>query len=314
MGAHIGNFYAFEQEQALPLNQRPISTWYEVEDGYFEVLGARLVEGRFVDAGDVGFSDCAVNASESFAQIYGGPEAILGKRIYTGFDGKRRCTVVGVVADMNMGALPVPSPVMTKAIYVSRRVSDPGERETYLMRVHGDAGEAVAAMTEWFDTNGSGEWELVRLQAVEHAVADMREGSMGIVGMFGIVSTIALLFAGLGIYGIVAYAVTVRRGEHALRMALGASGSRVAREIVMRQVRATWPGLVLGVVVSVVVTPLLAKSLGEGPGGENFLPMTFDVVTGLGALLIIMGAVVLAALLPALRAASIDPWRALREE
>jgi putative ABC transport system permease protein len=246
--------------------------------------------------------------------MYGGPEAILGKKIYTGYTRSRQCTVVGVVADMNMGALPVPSPVMTKATYISRQVSEPGEAETYLVRVHGDAGEAVAAITEWVDTTGGGQWELLGLQAVEHAVAAQRGGSMGIVEMFGIVSTIALLFAGLGIYGIVAYAVTVRRGEHALRMALGASRGRLALEVVTRQVRATWPGLVLGVVVSVVATPLVAESLGRGPGGENFLPMAFDLVACLGASLIIMGAVIVAALLPALRAASIDPWKALREE
>jgi ABC-type antimicrobial peptide transport system permease subunit len=314
MGAHIGKFYAIEQEQALPLNRRPVSTWYEVEDGYFDVLGARLVAGRFLDEGDVAFGDCAVNVSETLADLYGGPEAIVGKTMYTGHDGKRRCTVVGVVAGTNMGAVPVPSPVMMRATYVSRRISEPGEAETYLVRVRGDAGDAVAALTEWVDTTSGGQWELARMQAVEHAVADMREGSMGIVGMFGIVSTIALLFAGLGIYGIVAYGVTMRRGEHALRMVLGASRGRVALEVVARQVRATWPGLVLGVVVSVVATPLIAESLGRGPGGEMFLPIAFDLVSSLGALLIILGAVVVAALLPALRAGSIDPWGALREE
>jgi ABC-type lipoprotein release transport system permease subunit len=97
-------------------------------------------------------------------------------------------------------------------------------------------------------------------------------------------------------------------------MVLGASRGRVALEVVARQVRATWPGLVLGVVVSVVATPLIAESLGRGPGGEMFLPIAFDLVSSLGALLIILGAVVVAALLPALRAGSIDPWGALREE
>lgn len=314
MGSHIGNYYAVDEEQALPLHRRPISTVYEVEDGWFQVLGARLLAGRFVDGGDVGLGDCAVTASESLAASYGGPEGVLGKAIYTGEDGTRRCTVVGVVADMNMGAEPVPSPVMTKALYASRRVSEPGQRETYLVRVHGDAGDALAAITDWAESTGGGQWELLRLQAVEQEVAVRREGAMGIVAMFGIVSSIALLFAGLGIYGIVAYAVTVRRGELALRMALGASGPRVAREIVGRQVRATWPGLAIGVVVGVVAAPLLAERLGEGPGGENLLPMAFDPLTSLGALVIILGAVVVAALLPALRAASIDAWSALREE
>jgi predicted permease len=306
MGNHSRWGYAVEQERALPHNRRPVAAWYEVEDGYFEVLGARLLAGRFVGADDVGLDDCAVNFSESLAAMYGGPDAVLGRTMYTGWDGNRRCTVVGVVADMNMGAMPVASPVMTKATYISRRVSEPGERETYLVRARGDAEEAATAMAQWADELGGGRWDLLRVRAVERSVADHRDESMGLVRLFGIVSTVALLFAGLGIYGIVAYAVTQRRGEHALRMVLGASRRRVVFEVITRQVRAMWPGLALGIVASLAATPTMASSLD--------LPMAFDLVTGLVALLVIMGAVVVAALLPALRAGSIDPWGSLREE
>jgi hypothetical protein len=306
MGNHSRWLYAVDEERALPHNRRPGAAWYEVEDGYFEVLGARLLAGRFVDAGDVGFDDCAVNFSESLADKYGGPEAVLGKTMYTGWDGNRRCTVVGVVADMNMGAVPVASPVMTKATYLSRRVSEPGERETYLVRARGGAEEAAAAIAEWADEHGGGRWELLRVEAVERSVAHQRDESMGLVRLFGIVSMVALLFAGLGIYGIVAYSVTARRGEHALRMVLGASRRRVVFEVIARQVRAIWPGLASGIVASLIATPMMARSLE--------LPMEFDLVTGLVALVVIVGAVVVAAVLPALRAGSIDPWGALREE
>jgi predicted permease len=306
MGNHSRWFYAVEQERALPHNRRPAAAWFEVENGYFEVLGTRLVAGRFVDAGDVGFDDCAVDVSESLAALYGGPQAVLGNTMYTGPDGNRRCTVVGVVADMNMGAAPVASPVMTRATYISRRVSEPGERETYLVRAHGDAEQAAIAIAQWANDRGGGQWELLEVGAVERSVAAHRDESMGLVRLFGIVSVVALLFAGLGIYGIVAYAVSVRRGEHALRMVLGASRRRVVFEVIARQLRAIWPGLVLGIVASVIATPTLANSLE--------LPMALDLVTALVALVVIVGAVVFAALLPALRAGSIDPWDALREE
>jgi putative ABC transport system permease protein len=306
MGFHALSLYAVGEERALPYNRRPLAAWYEVEDGYFEVLGTRLVAGRFIDTGDVGFDDCAANFSESLAAMYGGPNGVLGKTLYTGDGGNRRCTVVGVVADMNMGAVPVASPAMIKATYISRRVSEPGERETYLVRAHGDAEEAASAMREWADDAGGGQWELLDVRAVERSVADTRDESMGLVRLFGIVSLVALLFAGLGIYGIVAYSVAARRGEHALRMVLGASRRRVVFEVIARQVRAIWPGLALGIVASVVATPTMANILE--------LPMAFDLLTGLLALVVIVGAVVFAALLPALRAGSIDPWAALREE
>lgn len=306
MGTHSRFMYAVEEERALPHNQRPIAAWFEVEDGYFDVVGAQLVSGRFVGAGDVGFDDCAVNFSEALADKYGGPDAVLGKAMYTGADGKRRCTVVGVVARMNMGALAVVPSAFLEAAYISRRVSEPGERETYLIRVQGDAEEAAAVIGRWADEQQDGQWELLRVAAVERGVADQREDSMGLVELFGIVSLVALLFAGLGIYGIVAYSVVARRGEHALRMVLGASRRRVVFEVMARQLRAVWPGLALGIVAGVTATPIIATSLE--------VPMAFDVVTGLMALVVIVGAVGSAALFPALRAGAIDPWGALREE
>lgn len=306
MGNHSLWLYAFEQERNLPMTRRPIAAWFGVEAGYFDVLGTRLVAGRFIDARDTGRDACAVNLSASLAAAYGGAEAVLGAPIYTGPDGSWRCTIVGVVADMNMGALPVMTPDLTRATYVSREVSEPGERETYLVRVRGDAEEAAAAIAQWSDERGAGRWEVLRVEAVERAAADRRDEFIGLVRLFGIVSIVALLFAGLGIYGIVAYSVTMRRGEHALRMVLGATRGRVVLEVIARQLRAIGPGLALGILASLAAIPTMASSLE--------MPMVFDVVTGFVALVVILGAVVLAAVVPAVRAGFIDPARALREE
>jgi hypothetical protein len=306
MGNHSLYLYAFEQERSLPLNRRPVAAWFGVEADYFEVLGARLVVGRFIDARDSGRDACAVNLSASLAAAYGGPENVLGAPIYTGPDGTWRCTIVGVVDAMNMGATPITTPDSTKATYISREVSEPGERETYVMRVRGDAEEAAAAIAAWSDEHAGGRWEVLRVEAVERAVADRRDDSMGLVRLFGIVGIVALLFAALGIYGIVAYSVAMRRGEHALRMVLGATRGRVVLEVIARQLRAIAPGLVIGILVSIAAIPAMASSLE--------MPMVLDVVSGLVALVVIIGAVVLAALVPALRAGSVDPARALREE
>lgn len=306
MGGHFVGLYALEQERMLPPNRWPIAAWHAVEHGYFELLGARLVAGRFIDARDIGRDRCAVNLSESFAAMYGGPEAVVGEPFYTGPDGSWRCTVVGVVGDMNMFAFPVANLDTTRATYISRDVAEPGERETYVVRTSGDAEEAAAAIAQWADESGAGRWELLQVQAIERAVADQRDEYMGLVRLFGIVSIVALLFAGLGIYGIVAYSVTMRRGEHALRMVLGASRSRVVLEVIARQLRAIAPGLGLGILASLTAVPAMANGLE--------MPMAFGVVTGVVTLVVIVSAVVLAALVPAIRAGSTDPAQALREE
>jgi len=124
--------------------------------------------------------------------------------------------------------------------------------------------------------------------------------------LLGAFAASALLLAGIGIYGLLAYAVAQRRREIGIRLALGASGGHVLTHIVGEGMRLAGAGIGLGILIALAVTRLLVALL-YGVGASD--PTTF---TGVVALLALVS--VLASYLPARRAAKLDPMEALRSE
>jgi ABC-type antimicrobial peptide transport system permease subunit len=119
-------------------------------------------------------------------------------------------------------------------------------------------------------------------------------------------ATAATLIATCGIYGLMAYAVTQRRREIGVRMALGATRQDVLRLVLTRALRIVLAGLIIGLAGAAGVTRVLQTFLfGVTPTD----PVVFTIVS-----LLLMGVGLMAAWLPARRAARIDPWAALRAE
>ena len=124
--------------------------------------------------------------------------------------------------------------------------------------------------------------------------------------LLGLFATAATLIATCGLYGLMAYAVTQRRREIGVRMALGASRHDVHRLVLARALRIVAAGLVAGLVGAAAVTRVLRTFLfGVTPTD----PIAFTIVT-----LLLLAVGLLAAWLPARRATRIDPWAALRAE
>jgi putative ABC transport system permease protein len=139
-------------------------------------------------------------------------------------------------------------------------------------------------------------------EAVAASVAQPRFRTL-LVALFAMA---AMLIAMCGIYGLMAYAVTQRRRELGVRMALGADRGDVLRLILTRALRIVVAGVIAGLVGAAGVTRVLQTFLfGVTPTD----PMAFTIVT-----LLLMAVGLMAAWLPARRAARIDPWAALRAE
>jgi putative ABC transport system permease protein len=139
-------------------------------------------------------------------------------------------------------------------------------------------------------------------EAVAASVAQPRFRTL-LVALFALAAT---LIAMCGIYGLMAYAVTQRRRELGVRMALGADRGDVLRLILTRALRIVVAGVIAGLVGAAGVTRVLQTFLfGVTPTD----PMAFTIVT-----LLLMAVGLMAAWLPARRAARIDPWAALRAE
>jgi putative ABC transport system permease protein len=130
-----------------------------------------------------------------------------------------------------------------------------------------------------------------------------RKFAMQLVGLFGV---LALLLAGVGIYGVIAYSVTQRTREIGIRVALGASRTAILRWVLKQGMVLTVAGIVVGLVGALALTRLLRSLLfGIGP---------IDIVT-YGILAVVLGVVALiACYVPARRATKVDPLVALRYE
>ena len=145
-----------------------------------------------------------------------------------------------------------------------------------------------------------------KVRAMEQLVTGSRGTARAMSLLVGVFAAVALALAGVGIYGVMAYAVSQRTREIGIRMALGAASGRVLRLVVGRALALTSVAIILGAIGARALARLLGTLLfGVGPAD----PATFVAAA---AALATVGA--LAAYLPARRAARIDPVRALAEE
>ena len=137
-----------------------------------------------------------------------------------------------------------------------------------------------------------------------------RRFSMILLGAF---AALALLLASVGLYGVISYLVGQRTQEMAIRMALGADRGRVLRLVMRRGAALAGIGVAVGTVAALLVTRLMASvSLEKSSMIYGVHP--WDPITMIGVIAILTSVALLACYVPARRAASVDPMRALRSE
>jgi predicted permease len=277
----------------------------KIEAGYFKTMGIPLLAGREFTAQDSADAPRVAIVTEHIARKYfaGGPAEALGRHVRLSDRGEW-LTVVGVVADIRQMALDQDVQPM---IYVPFQQ----ERETFLLRFVSFVARTAtpARVAEGIRT------EIRRVapdlpiqstvtmdEAVAASVAPPRF-RMWLLALFAVAAT---LIATCGIYGLMAYAVTQRRREIGVRMALGAERRDVLRLVLGRALRTVSAGLIVGLAGAVALTRVLQRFLfGVTPTD----PLAFTMVT-----LLLMAVALTAAWLPARRATRIDPCAALRTE
>ena len=147
---------------------------------------------------------------------------------------------------------------------------------------------------------------LYQVRTMEEVVGRMTSDRRFTMLLFVVFAALALLLAAVGLYGVVAYAVSQRTTEIGIRMALGATRSDVSRLVVMQGMGPAIVGTLLGVVAAGLVSRLLVGLLF---GVTPMDPLTFSLVPPL-----LLAVAALACYLPALRATRLDPTIALRAE
>jgi predicted permease len=274
--------------------------------GWLETMGIRLLIGRDFNDGDRVGSPRVAIVNEAFVRRYMRGQQPVGHTVRVGFDTGPRFEIVGLVADAVYTA---PRDGMLPTMYeplAQREPSDWSSWRTAVLTIRAAPGQralverdVAAALTQADPTVvfTSGTFD----QIVDATVTQERLVAMT-SGFFG---ALALLLAGLGLYGTVAHAVSARRTEIGLRMALGAQAAGIVRLVFRRVGVLIVAGLTLGLAGSLWSARFIAPLLFQVEAHD---PMTFS---GAAAVLAVVG--VLAAWVPARRAARLDPATVLRE-
>ena len=279
-------------------NEEMLAYVQTIGPDYFHGMNTRLVAGREFTLADSDSSEPAVMVNETFARRYFSKLDAVGHHVKV--RGEMR-TVVGVARDSKLQSLdepPRPSvylPVLqtfaSESNFLVRTLGPP-------MTMARSVEEAIHAVNPALPVYGERSLE----QSISVAYFGQRMGG-SLLGVFG---GLALALAAVGMYGVLAYAVTQRSREVGIRMALGAARADVLRLVLGQGLRLAAAGLAIGLVVSVAVTRLMSALLfGVSPRD----PLTFLAVS----LLLVLVSLA-ASFLPAYRATKIDPIQAIRCE
>jgi putative ABC transport system permease protein len=271
-----------------------------VAANYFRTLRIPLVAGReFDDRDDETVAPVAVVNQTLAQRFWGGAERAIGKRIRIG-DATWR-TVVGVAADVKYSRInEPPRPYVYLPFFQSYRSS---------MLLHTRGSAPVDRLIEQARANVAAlDPELPILSA-----RPMTDSIRGALILFDLMATMLFVFgvvgmalAALGTYGLVAYLVRQSTHEIGIRMALGASGTTVVREFLVRGLRLGAIGAAIGVVAAIAAGRLFEGALfGVSPT---------DAISLARALAIVLGGVAVATLAPAWRASRTNPLSALRHQ
>lgn len=283
---------------------RPNALYRTVTPDYLRTMGMEIRTGRGVDAGDREGAQPVVLVSESFARKMWPGETPLGRRVRTGFMGDTTwLSVVGVVEETRMFTMTGENPIV---MYLPHEQSGfPGEGQVLVMRTAGDPGavfDAVRRLVREVDSRVA----VARPSSMEDVVRTALAQPLRLRFFLMLFAALALILGTVGVYGVVSYAVTRRRTEFGIRMALGAGPGRVLGEVVGGGMVPVAIGVGGGLLGAIALSRVLGRFLYEVAPTD---PLSLSLAGGA-----LLGAGVLAALLPGWRAGRVSPVEALRAE
>ncbi len=278
----------------------------EVTPGYFGAMGVRLLEGRDFAASDGPAAPRVVVVNEALARAYFGQEDPLGRRIAFRRAGAGRpapawWTIVGVAQDEKQNALDEP---VAPEVYETHR-QNPTLGLTIVVRSSAPATSLVPAARAALSTMDPGVamFDVRPLRDVVSASMTRERFTTWIVGLF---AALALAIAAIGIYGVVAHAVSGRTREIGLRVALGATRRDVTGLVLAETLMLVATGLAAGLLLCLASTRAVRSLL--------FQTAPTDILTYVTVVSLLTAVAFVASWVPLRRALTIDPNTALRYE
>ena len=299
----IGNTRGFRIEGVAPdLSFSPDALFRCATSTYLQTLGVKLREGRLFDGSETPTSAPVLIINETFARHFWPKEPAIGHRISVDYPNPKWRTVIGVVADVQERGYDLR---MKPGIYVPATQMD-GWTPDYLVIRSQVSPLALTPAVRRVIAAVDPEQPVSNVQTMDQIIdanVAVREQQMTLLGAF---AGLALLLASIGLYGVLAYAVTQRSREIGLRMALGANAANVTRLVIGHGIALTGGGLIIGLMGAWAGTRAL-KNLLYGVSATD--PATFAAVAALLTLVSLA-----ACWIPARRACRVDPIVVLREE
>jgi putative ABC transport system permease protein len=282
--------------------QEPSAEYRSISIDYFRSLGIELVKGRVFSERDRNNAPQVAIINEAFAREYFPGENPIGLRITSDTGRRVSREIVGIVRDVKHFGLD--SRAMPE-LYVPF-AQDPWPRSmTLAIHTTPDPLSLIPAVREEVRAIDK-DLPVLNPRTMEQLVERSVEMTRFRASLIGLFAALALILSSLGIYGVMSYAVSRRTNEIGIRMALGAGRSDILRLILRQAMLLALAGIAIGVAASFGLTRVLESFLFEVSATD---PLVFASVSTLLALVALA-----ACLIPAQRAAGLDPMIALRRE
>jgi predicted permease len=299
------NFYTAERQAPVTPQNMPRAYIHWITRDYFKALGTPLLAGRLFHDGELHPRDNVVIVSENVSKRFWPGQDAIGKRIRRGgpLSTAPWLTIVGVVPEIRHRGLPenptadpdlyfpLPADVRQLGLLVRAGVNDPGSLLPAIRRAVTQVEPSAP---------------IYRVATMEERIARIMARLSFVMWLLAIFGTGALVLAAVGVYAVLAYAVARRTREIGVRVALGARRINVIGMVMRQGLRSVFAGLAAGFAVSLLLSGAMR--------GFVYGITVSDPASFVGGAAVLLGASVLACLVPAWRACRLDPNGALREE
>ena len=302
-GPLFGSRETWEMEiEGRPGDEKTSIRWYDVSPGFFDALGVPLVRGRDFGAGDTFGAPSAALVNATLANAHWPGENPIGKRVmFPVGEQKETFTIAGVVRDIP--SLRPGTPAGPQLYWSNRQAPRPFTY--FLVRTTVPPASIAPAVRARLSAVNK-DFEPRGFETMEELVARNVRSPRFNMTLILALGLVALVLAGIGTYGLLAYYVEQRHREIGIRLALGARRETVVAAIMSNGLKLALAGVSAGVVGAL----LLARVIGTFVWGVS----PYDPVTLAGSAFVVVTIAAAACLIPAWRASRVDPAVTLATE